>query len=167
MRLKDRKIRFASRLHPGFKCPGAHNRLFSDKGGWDALRLVVIARRDSHQGSLVRIRAIKFLFQVIDETADLIRNEFFLCDLAQGCKLLAPGLIAAGRHVDLLVPTQYIGCAANVRDLAQSFFQLFKFLTHGISYSKMISLLTNSGNLPAERFPSQGREYLVGDILRS
>src|SRR5688572_33192768 len=133
VRLKDRKIRLASRLHPGFKRLGCHNRLLRDKRRWDTPGFVVVACRDSYESSFICIRAVQFMFQIVDETSDLIGNEFFLRDLAEGCQLLTSCFIAARRHVYLLVPTQYTGCATNVGDFTKSFFKLFKFLTHGIS----------------------------------
>ena len=122
MRLEDRKIRFASRLHPGFERLGGDDGLFGNERRRDAFGFVVIAGSHAHQRGFISVRAVKFLFQILDQPAHFIGDEFFLRDLAQRRKLLAARFVAAGRHVDLLVPAQHAGCTADICNFTKFFF---------------------------------------------
>ena len=103
-----REVVVAPRRHPDRVRERRRARHLRTQVGRNLARLVPVARRDTDEARLERVVLVTGaeVAQVLEETADISRDELRVSDPADGCELLRANGRAAARHHHLLVPAE-------------------------------------------------------------
>ena len=103
-----REVVVAPRGHPDRVRERRRARHLRTQVGRHLARLVPVARRDADEARLERVVLVLVseVVQVLEETADISRDELRMGDPADGCELLGANRRAAARHHHLLVPAE-------------------------------------------------------------
>ena len=124
-----------SRLRPHVVGVGGGAGHLGRELGGHAMRLLPVASRRADQARVVRVVVELLLVtgEVVEQLADLVRDELLVCDPVERRHLMAANRAAARRHHHRLVPEEDLLRAAQVVDLGQTCLQLGKGLFHRLS----------------------------------
>jgi len=132
VRLEERDVVFGAGLSPGLEGQGSDFRLLGDELRGDFRGPVVVTSQHAHEARVVRVEvhAGDFGLGGFEPARRLFGGEELVRERAERGALFPSRRCAAGRHVDLLIPSQESSRSVEVIIPLQMLLQLFNLFSH-------------------------------------